>query len=176
MVAVVAVTGLAPVLSGCGSATRSDESAATNSGPARTIEAGSVTVKLRLRQLNVDGAVFEIIFDTHDVELDQDMIQDAHLVVGEAPWPTEEWSGDGTGGHHREGELRFSAAGPAEGIATLSIDGLPEPVIATWDIGSSSDGTPPLSSNTSITMEVIGPTAVPSTMNRAALVPASGLR
>lgn len=136
IVALVAVTGLAPVLGGCGPATRSDDSAATSSGVDRTIEAGSVTVKLQLRQLDVDGAVFEIIFDTHDVELDQDMIKDAHLVVGETPWPTEEWSGDGVGGHHREGELRFSAAGPAEGVATLSIDGLPEPVIATWDIGS----------------------------------------
>ena len=136
MVALVAVTGLAPVLSGCGSATRSDDSAAATFGPARTVEAGSVTVKVRLRQLDVDGAVFEIIFDTHDVELDQDIVQEARLVVGETPWPAAEWSGDGVGGHHREGELRFSAAGPAEGIATLSIDGLPEPVIATWDIGS----------------------------------------
>ena len=136
MVALVAVTGLATVLSGCGSATRSDDGPTSNSDIDRTIEAGSVTVKLQLRQLDVDGAVFEIIFDTHDVELDQDMIQDAHLVVGETPWPTEQWSGDGVGGHHREGELRFSAAGPAQGIATLSIDGLPEPVIATWDIGS----------------------------------------
>ncbi len=136
MVALVAVAGLVPVLDGCGSATRSDNGAAATFGPARTIEAGSVTVKLRLRQFNVDGAVFEIIFDTHDVELDQDMVQDAHLVVGETPWPTEEWSGDGLGGHHREGELRFSAAGPAEGVVTLSIDGLTEPVSATWDVGS----------------------------------------
>lgn len=136
MVALVAAAGLVPVLGGCGSATRSDDSAAATFGPARTVEAGSVTVKLRLRQLDVDGAVFEIVFDTHDVELDQDMLQDARLVVGETPWPTDQWSGDGTGGHHREGELRFSASGPAQGIATLSIDGLPEPVIATWNIDS----------------------------------------
>ncbi len=132
----VVVTGLVPVLGGCGSATSSADSAVTNSDVERTIEAGSVTVKLQLRQLDVDGAVFEIIFDTHDVELDQDMVRDAHLVVGETPWPMVEWSGDGTGGHHREGELRFSAAGPAEGVATLSIDGLPEPVVVTWDIGN----------------------------------------
>ena len=134
--ALIAVAGLVPVLGGCGSATRSDNGAASNSGAERTIEAGSVIVKRQLRRLDVDGAVFEIIFDTHDVELDQDMVQEAHLVVGETPWPTAEWSGDGVGGHHREGELRFTAAGPAEGVATLSIDGLPEPVSATWDIGS----------------------------------------
>ena len=139
MVALIAVAGLVPVLGACGSATRSDNGAATNlgaDGAERTIEAGSVTVKLQLRRLDGDGAVFEIIFDTHDVELDQDMVQEARLVVGETPWPTAEWSGDGVGGHHREGELRFTAAGPAEGLATLSIDGLPEPLSATWDIGT----------------------------------------
>ena len=136
VVALVAVAGLVPVLGGCGSATSSDDGPTSNSDIDRTIEAGSVTVKLQLRQLDVDGALFKIIFDTHDVELDQDMVREAHLVVGDTPWPTEEWSGDGTGGHHREGELRFSAAGPAGGVATLSIDGLPEPLIVTWDIGS----------------------------------------
>lgn len=136
MVALVAGAGLVSILGGCGSATSSDDGAASNPGVDRTIEAGSVTVKLQLRQLDVDGAVFELIFDTHNVELDQDLVQEARLVVGETPWPTEEWSGDGVGGHHREGELRFTAAGPAEGVATLTIDGLPEPVIATWEIGS----------------------------------------
>ncbi len=81
--------------------------------------------------------MFEIIFDTHDVELDQDLVQETRLVVGETPSPTAEWSGDGVGGHHREGELRFTAASPAKGVATLSIGGLPELGGATWDIGSS---------------------------------------
>ena len=136
MLALVAVAGLVPVLDGCGSAKRSDNGAAKNSGADRTIEAGSVTVKLQLRRLNGDGAVFKIVFDTHDVELDQDMAQEAHLVVGKTLWPTAEWSGEGVGGHHRQGELRFTAAGPAKGVATLTIDGLPQPVSATWDIGS----------------------------------------
>ena len=166
MVALVAVAGLVPVLGGCGSETRSNNGAATKPGVDRTVKAGSVTVKLQLRRLDSDGAVFEITFDTHDVELDQDMVQEARLVVGQTTWPVAKWSGDGVGGHHRAGELRFTAAGPAEGAATLSIDGLPEPVSATWDIGSLPGGAPPRSSNASIMMYVMHPTtAVPSTMN-----------
>ena len=135
-VAFVASAGLVLTLVGCGSATRSNNGSATTSLADRTVEAGSVTVKLHPRQLDSDGAVFTISFDTHEIELDQDMVRQASLVVGETPWPALAWSGDGPGGHHREGELRFTAAGPAAGIATLSIDGLPEPASATWELGS----------------------------------------
>ena len=131
----IAVAGLVFSLVGCGSASDSDNGATTNSPANRTVKAGSVTVKLELRQLDADGAVFKIIFDTHEVELDQDMVRQTRLVVGETPWPAVAWSGDGPGGHHREGELRFTAAGPAAGVATLSIDGLPEPASATWNVG-----------------------------------------
>ena len=131
------VAGASVVLSlvGCGSASDSDNGTTTSSPANRTVKAGSVTVKLELRQLDADGAVFKISFDTHEVELDQDMVRQARLVVGETPWPAVAWSGDGQGGHHREGELRFTAAGPVAGVATLRIDGLPEPVSATWDVG-----------------------------------------
>ena len=95
-----------------------------------------MTVKVQPRQLDVGGAVFKISFDTHSVDLDQDLTRQARLVVGGTTWPIAGWSGDGPGGHHREGELRFTAAGPATGTATLSIDGLPAAVTATWDIGS----------------------------------------
>ena len=37
-----------------------------------------------------------------------------------------------TGGHHREGTLTFSAAGPANGDAVLTIEGLDEPATARW--------------------------------------------
>ena len=135
-VAFVAAAGLVLTLVGCTSATRSDNGPAATSLADRTVEAGSVTIKLQPRQLDADGAAFKISFDTHEVELDQDMVRQARLVVGETPWPVVTWSGDGPGGHHREGELRFTAAGPAAGIATLIIEGLPEPVSATWELGS----------------------------------------
>lgn len=108
---------------------------ATSSLATRTVEAGAVTVKVEPRQLDADGAVFKVSFDTHSVNLDQDLVRQARLVVGDTTWPAASWSGDGPGGHHREGELRFIAAGTATGPATLSIAGLPAPVTATWDLG-----------------------------------------
>ena len=117
-----------------GSSTNLAESA--TSLPDRTVEAGPVTVKVQLRQLDAVGAVFKITFDTHSVQLDQDLSRAARLVVGATVWPVASWSGDGTGGHHREGELRFTPAGPVTGSATLTIDGLPALVTATWDVAS----------------------------------------
>ncbi len=108
--------------------------AATTSLAARTIEAGEVTVKIQPRQLDAGGAVFTIIFDTHSVELNQDLRSQARLVVGGTTWPTASWTGDGPSGHHREGDLRFTAAGSASGTATLTIDGLPDPVTTTWTV------------------------------------------
>ena len=101
--------------------------------PARTIDAGEVTVKIQPRQLDAKGAVFEIVFDTHSADLDQDLVRQTRLTVDGISWPVAAWSGDGPGGHHREGNLRFRTGGPPTGRATLSIDGLPKPVTATWE-------------------------------------------
>lgn len=101
----------------------------------RTVSAGAVTVKLEPRQFDTAGAVFKVIFDTHSDELDLDVARGASLVVGGTAWPVAGWSGDGPGGHHREGELRFSAGGPATGDATLTLTGLRQPATATWDVG-----------------------------------------
>jgi hypothetical protein len=98
----------------------------------RTQDAGEVTVKATLRQLDGAGAVAHLVFDTHAVELDLDVAAGATLTVDGAAWPTSGWEGDGPGGHHREGELRFEAAGPAGGDAVLSIDGLSEPLTFRW--------------------------------------------
>lgn len=102
--------------------------------PARTVSAGPVTVKLEPRQLDAAGAAFEISFDTHSEALDLDVARSSTLVVGGTAWPVIGWSGDGPGGHHREGNLRFSAGGPATGRATLTVTGLSKPVSATWDV------------------------------------------
>lgn len=135
IVAFVASAGLVLILAGCGSATRADSDPVATSTADRTVQAGSVTVKIHRGQLDAGGAVFKISFDTHEIELDQDIVRQARLVVGETRWPAMAWSGDGPSGHHREGELRFKAAGAVTGTATLSIDGLPKPVSATWDLG-----------------------------------------
>lgn len=94
----------------------------------RTAEAGEVTVQATLRRLDAGGAVADIVFDTHSVELDLDVGAGATFTVGGTAWPVEGWDGDGPGGHHREGELRFTAAGPAGGDAVLTIAGLSEEV------------------------------------------------
>lgn len=136
-VAVVVVGGVAAWLDGrdAGPATTND-SVSTPTLPTRTVEAGAVTVELQPRQLDATGAAFKISFDTHSVALDVDVARESRLVVGGVTWPVAGWSGDGPGGHHREGELRFRAAGSATGTATLTLAGLPEPVTATWDLGT----------------------------------------
>jgi hypothetical protein len=113
-----------------------DDSASSASAGAsfatRTEDAGEVTVEATLRQLDGAGAIAQLVFDTHAMELDLDVAAGATLTVDGAAWPTSGWEGDGPGGHHREGELRFEAAGPAEGDAVLSIDGLSEPLTFRW--------------------------------------------
>ena len=81
------------------------------------------------------GAIFEIVLDTHSVELSLDMAASASLEVDGNAWVVEGWDGSGPGGHHREGELRFTAQSSPSGTARLTIQGLPEPVEASWDIG-----------------------------------------
>lgn len=100
----------------------------------RSEEAGEVAVEATLVQLGDAGAVAEVVFDTHSVELDLDVAAGATLTVGGVAWPTGGWDGDGPGGHHREGELRFSAAGPAEDDAVLVIEGLSEPLTFRWPL------------------------------------------
>ena len=104
--------------------------------PARTVEVGSVSIKVQPRRIDTTGAAFTISFDTHSVSLDQDLRSKARLTVGGTRWPIAQWSGDGPGGHHRAGELRFTAATPPSGTATLTIDGFAKPVSVSWVIAS----------------------------------------
>jgi len=130
-VAVVAVGAVAFVATRDGD-DAADSASARSSRAAPSQDAGEVTVEATLRQLDDTVAVVGVVFDTHAVELDLDVAAGATLTVGGTTWPTGGWEGDGPGGHHREGELRFSAAGPAEGDAVLSIVGLSEPVTFRW--------------------------------------------
>ena len=119
-------------LASCG-----DDDEATGDGSAlaeRTFEAGEVTVKITPAKIEGGGASFEIAFDTHTVELDLDIVANAGLTVGGTEWPVAGWDGAGPGGHHREGTLRFDAAGASTGTAVLTIAGLAEPVEASWTL------------------------------------------
>ena len=117
------------------SSSKSHSAKPTSSLAPRKVTAGAVTVTVSPESLDSSGASFKVAFDTHSVELDQDLTREARLVVGGTAWPVAGWSGPGPGGHHREGSLRFKPAGPAVGTATLTIDGLPGPVAATWRLG-----------------------------------------
>ena len=132
---VVAVVSAA-VASLAGCASSSTKPAATPSGLApRTVKAGTVSVKIDPVRIDTDGAVFKIDFDTHSGSLSFDPARSARLLVGNTSWTDARWSGDGPGGHHREGRLSFSAAGPARGTARLRLRGLPGPVDVRWQIG-----------------------------------------
>ena len=101
-------------------------------GASQTAEAGGVEVTATLEQLDDDGAVITLAFDTHTVALDLDLPAAAGLTVDGAPWTAVDWDGDGPGGHHRAGSLLFEATGPAVGDVELSVAGLPAPVTLTW--------------------------------------------
>lgn len=98
----------------------------------QTIEVGAVSVAVTPESLDATGAVFRLVLDTHAVELDTDLPGTARLSVGGRDWPAASWEGDGPGGHHREGVLRFRPAGPPAGDVVLSIAGLPGPAEFRW--------------------------------------------
>ena len=135
-ISAVAIAGLA--LAACdGSSDDSDDASGQAAGLAeRTVKAGEVDVKIEPTQLDTDGATFKIVLDTHAVELSMDIARSARLEVGDTAWDVAGWTGDGPGGHHREGELRFTASGPARGTARLTLSGFPGPVAASWALGS----------------------------------------
>ncbi len=101
---------------------------------ARSLRAGEIDITIEPRQLDDEGAVFAVTLDTHSVELSMDLAA-AELSVDGTPWPVAGWAGDGPSGHHREGELRFEAAGSARGAAHVTLAGFPNPVEASWDLG-----------------------------------------
>lgn len=103
---------------------------------ARTISAGGVEVTITPIRIDSTGAVFEVAFDTHSGDLALDVAKASELQVDGTAWGEASWSGDSPGGHHRKGELRFPASGPAQGDVRLSIGGLPGSVEARWTLGT----------------------------------------
>lgn len=66
---------------------------------------------------------FKIVLDTHVVALDHEMTKVAVLVddQGKEYLPTV-WTGDGVGGHHREGVLSFNAIASTSNTIELRIN------------------------------------------------------
>jgi hypothetical protein len=101
---------------------------------ARTQKIGGLEVKATPTQLDAQGAVFTVVFDTHTGAPTIDVAANARLTVDGNTWPNAVWSGDGPGGHHRSGTLRFDASGPVRGTAQLTIGGLDAPLAMTWQL------------------------------------------
>lgn len=132
VVIAAAAVGVAAATSGGGDdASR----AGTSTLDAKTVTAGEITVRLEPHHLDASGAEFAVTLDTHSEELDMDLVGGATLVVDDTEWPAIAWDGDGPSGHHREGRLRFDAAGSAAGPVEMTLDGFPEPVAAQWTLG-----------------------------------------
>lgn len=130
-VVVAAALSFAVVTSGDGDDVGPGRTAAL---AAKTVTAGDITVRLEPHHLDASGAEFAVTLDTHSEELDMDLVAGATLVVNNTEWLATAWDGDGPSGHHREGRLRFAAAGSAVGPVKMTLDGFPEPVVAQWTL------------------------------------------
>lgn len=130
-VVALALTALAVTRGGGGS----DDSTPA-AFPAQKLSAGQIDITLQPDHVDGTGAEVKVTLDTHAGDLDMDLLTGATLEVGGVRWPAVAWEGDGPGGHHREGRLRFESAGPERGPIELRLDGFDGPVVATWGAGS----------------------------------------
>ncbi|MBI5870987.1 MAG: hypothetical protein HZB44_08580 [Actinobacteria bacterium] len=109
MVIVIAATA---VLAGCGD--NGQVQTSSSSLEKQTREAGGVTVSATPQNVG-DGEPawsFQLVFDTHTVELDQDPALVSVLVANGKEYAPIAWEGSEPGGHHREGILKFTAVSP----------------------------------------------------------------
>lgn len=100
------------VLTGCGD---SGQVQTTVSGlEKQTRESGGVTVSATPQNFADEEPVwsFQLAFDTHSVELNQDPATVSVLVANGKEYMPLAWEGDAPGGHHRAGTLTFSAVSP----------------------------------------------------------------
>jgi len=103
----------------------------------QTNSQSGVTVKVTPRSLAGAEWEFEVVFDTHSQELNDDPQKAAVLVAdGSAPWSPTGWQGDAPGGHHRKGVLRFrpAAASPARVELRLQRPGEASPRVFRWQL------------------------------------------
>jgi hypothetical protein len=104
----------------------------------QTAQAGDVTVQVTA--LNLDDAQaetldFQVVLDTHSVDIDVDLAETAVLRTGETEVAPAVWESDSPAGHHVAGVLRFARQEiPDDEALTLTIGGLPgdEEATFTW--------------------------------------------
>jgi hypothetical protein len=88
----------------------------------RTSEQGQVTIKVTPETLSGGQGKFRIVFDTHSVDLNQDLVEIAVLTDGQGnTYTPTRWEGSGPGGHHREGILVFELINSSTSYLELTI-------------------------------------------------------
>lgn len=110
--------------------------AAAGALPAQSRSAGGVTVKATPRSLAAPVWEFELVFDTHSQDLNDDPAKSASLHAGGASTAALAWQGDPPGGHHRKGVLRFKAPTPVPAAIELRLQraGEPSPRVFRWKL------------------------------------------
>ncbi|MCW7541441.1 hypothetical protein OOT46_26895 [Aquabacterium sp. A7-Y] len=103
----------------------------------QTTAVQGVTMKVTPQPL-ASGATeweFKVSLDAHSGSLDDDLAKTSALVVNGKEIAPTAWNGAASGGHHREGVLRFPA--PAEPPAAVELRirraGESEPRVFRWD-------------------------------------------
>ena len=104
----------------------------------KTDEQASVTVTVTPMDISPQSKEwkFDVVMDTHSVELDQNMIIVATLVAdnGEEYKPLR-WEGAEAGGHHREGVIIFNQVMPIPKSLKLIISGIGGVMrVFTWEV------------------------------------------
>lgn len=86
---------------------------------------GQVTVQVTPRAFGEERWKFDVVLDTHSVDLDYDMTAVAALSDGGGTaYKPVAWEGAVPGGHHREGVLVFAPIDPIPPSVTLTIRGV----------------------------------------------------
>jgi hypothetical protein len=102
----------------------------------------AVTVEVTPLNLPQGGSTldFEVVFNTHSVDLGFDPVATSVLRDDAGrEYPAMEWQGDGPGGHHRSGTLRFKVPDEASDsveVVIRDVAGVPERVFR-WDLTKS---------------------------------------
>jgi hypothetical protein len=91
----------------------------------RSDAAGAVTVEVTPAGGTAATLIFDVVMNTHSVELDYDMTKIATLIDDQGRvYPAKSWNG-AAGGHHREGSLTFEApAGVTPKSLQLNLAGI----------------------------------------------------
>jgi hypothetical protein len=107
----------------------------------QTSNEGGVVARVTPGRFAPDAATwdFEVVFETHTVQLTGDPAQFTVLLdpQGQAHAPLR-WDGDPPGSHHRKGVLRFKPLRPAPASVTLKmrgVGGVPERAF-TWPVAN----------------------------------------